>query len=350
MCISKIKQFNKNENGAIAIMFAFGLVPLIGVVGASVDYTKATKDRASLQQAVDAAALAGVKIAFTDKAKGIDHAKKIFQANLPADMKTYTSIVSYNDATGIMDVSASGNYNTSFVSIIRVDKVEISTKSSAVVYENATAKKSSLAAVYGESEASSYNRIYAYCFDASKKSEPSRGRSMMTALFDNGGTKYGNQMPECGVNETISFRLYHVRFARYNSSAWNSSKIKTISKTENNDVFGSTFEYFTDTTMSDDVMVNNIENNIPMLETVICNSMTECKPISDGGIVPKGKDREPLVNKKPCAVGKYLYMGWEDLPPGYGGSDKDYDDISYVIECPKVVVSKKELSSPRLVK
>ena len=29
-----------------------------------------------------------------------------------------------------------------------------------------------------------------------------------------------------------------------------------------------------------------------------------------------------------------MYFGWEDRPPS-GGSDKDYDDITMVMKCPK---------------
>jgi Flp pilus assembly protein TadG len=350
MMKNRLIHFKQDEDGAVAIMFALALLPIMGMAGASVDYSKATKDRARLQQAVDAAALAGVKTAFVDEAKGIDQAKKVFAANLAKDMKEYTPVVKYNPSTGIMNVTASGSYKTNFVSIIKINDIAIGAQGSAQSSETATVKKSNLVAVYGDSEASSYNRIYAYCFDSTKKAEANRGRTMMTPLFDNGGTKYGNQMPECGLNETISFRLYHVRFARENPDLWDSSKPRVISKTSNNDIHGAVYEFYTDTTMSSEVMVFNIENNIPMLETIVCGSLDECKPVSEGGIVPKGKNREPAVNSKVCATGKYMYFGWEDLPPGYGNTDKDYDDITYVIECPKSVVSKKELSLARLVK
>ncbi|BAT60822.1 von Willebrand factor type A domain protein [Variibacter gotjawalensis] len=50
-------RFGADTRGNIAIMFAFLLVPLIGAVGFSVDYGRATYTRSSLQNAIDAAAL-----------------------------------------------------------------------------------------------------------------------------------------------------------------------------------------------------------------------------------------------------------------------------------------------------
>jgi hypothetical protein len=29
-----------------------------------------------------------------------------------------------------------------------------------------------------------------------------------------------------------------------------------------------------------------------------------------------------------------MYYGWEDRPPGLGWTDRDYNDIRVVIECP----------------
>jgi Flp pilus assembly protein TadG len=54
------KSFFDDDRGTIAIIFALGLVPLAGFMTVSLDYTRASRVKADLQSAADAAALAGV--------------------------------------------------------------------------------------------------------------------------------------------------------------------------------------------------------------------------------------------------------------------------------------------------
>ena len=32
-----------------------------------------------------------------------------------------------------------------------------------------------------------------------------------------------------------------------------------------------------------------------------------------------------------------MYFGWEDRPPGFGSSDRDYDDIRLIVSCPEII-------------
>lgn len=50
--------FGKAENGNVAIIFALAIIPVIGLVGAAIDYSRANAMRASMQAAADSAALA----------------------------------------------------------------------------------------------------------------------------------------------------------------------------------------------------------------------------------------------------------------------------------------------------
>src|ERR1043165_8048026 len=58
-------RFLKNRRGGVAPMFALCIIPLIGFVGAAVDYSHANSLKAKLQAALDATALAMAKIAPT---------------------------------------------------------------------------------------------------------------------------------------------------------------------------------------------------------------------------------------------------------------------------------------------
>ena len=49
-------RFRAAENGNIAVIFAIALVPLLGFVGAAIDYSRATTARSAMQSALDSAA------------------------------------------------------------------------------------------------------------------------------------------------------------------------------------------------------------------------------------------------------------------------------------------------------
>ena len=57
---STARAFVPAQTGSAAATFAIALIPVAGAVGAFFDYTKASEVKASLQNALDAAVLAGV--------------------------------------------------------------------------------------------------------------------------------------------------------------------------------------------------------------------------------------------------------------------------------------------------
>jgi Flp pilus assembly protein TadG len=54
-------QFERSREGSVVSTFALALVPMVGLVGAAVDYSTANNARTSLQIALDAALIAGAK-------------------------------------------------------------------------------------------------------------------------------------------------------------------------------------------------------------------------------------------------------------------------------------------------
>ncbi|MEZ5785864.1 MAG: TadE/TadG family type IV pilus assembly protein [Xanthobacteraceae bacterium] len=55
---SQWRAFGRAENGNVAVIFAVSTIPVIGLVGAAIDYSRANAMRASMQAAVDSTALA----------------------------------------------------------------------------------------------------------------------------------------------------------------------------------------------------------------------------------------------------------------------------------------------------
>ena len=52
-----VKQFRKSERGNVMLTFALATIPMIGFVGAAVDYSRGNSAKAAMQAAVDSTAL-----------------------------------------------------------------------------------------------------------------------------------------------------------------------------------------------------------------------------------------------------------------------------------------------------
>src|SRR3954471_781211 len=60
-----LSRLRKNCRGSVAPTFALAIIPVFGLTGAAVDYTRASSVRTSIQAALDTTALAMAKIAPT---------------------------------------------------------------------------------------------------------------------------------------------------------------------------------------------------------------------------------------------------------------------------------------------
>lgn len=91
----QLARFAGAEQGNIAVIFAIALVPVLGFVGAAIDYGRGVKARSSLQVALDSAALMVSK----DLTNGI-----ITEADIEAKAKAYFSGL-YTDNTGTVSTA-----------------------------------------------------------------------------------------------------------------------------------------------------------------------------------------------------------------------------------------------------
>lgn len=66
-----LPRFAADRQGAVALLFAFVLIPLLAVAGVAVDYGRSARTRADLQSAVDGAALAAGKNAIEQQRKDL---------------------------------------------------------------------------------------------------------------------------------------------------------------------------------------------------------------------------------------------------------------------------------------
>jgi Flp pilus assembly protein TadG len=126
----------KSNDGAIAITFALAFLPIMGLAGAAIDYSKATAVRATIQQAADAAALAGARALSNGRpplqARG--QALWVFRAN--------TAGIEYINNRGVpviaqardgftMDVEATVAVPNNFLTIAGIRSITVAVKASA---------------------------------------------------------------------------------------------------------------------------------------------------------------------------------------------------------------------------
>jgi Flp pilus assembly protein TadG len=79
------RRFGRDDKGAVALIFALALVPVIGMTGAAIDYNRGSQLRARMATASDAAVLAAVKAGNVPIADRERIAEATFRANLGVD-------------------------------------------------------------------------------------------------------------------------------------------------------------------------------------------------------------------------------------------------------------------------
>ncbi len=127
-----LSRFWKDCRGGVAPMLAIGIVPLVGAVGAAVDYSRANDARATMQTALDATALKMSTTAATQNAADIQtSATNIFNAlyNRP-EVQNATVSAQYSGTAGsqlVLDGSAT--VPTTFMHVFGVDEINITATS-----------------------------------------------------------------------------------------------------------------------------------------------------------------------------------------------------------------------------
>jgi Flp pilus assembly protein TadG len=339
-----VSGFRRDRGGNVAVIFGISIVPVMGLTGGAVDLSQATRDMAGLQSAFDAAAIAGVRQAALGSAVVTLTAQNFLAANLPTRLKTYPVTIAPSNGGKTVRITTNGTMQTTFLGIIGMKTMNIVARSTATstTIETVTSKKPVTAQL--DPEAGDYNRMYVYCYDDARRNQPDKGRSQMTAIADNAGTTYNFNMPACKATETFSYRLYNVRNARTQPHLWDTALPGTLIANNAADwanpwANNLSYNYYSDTRMVGGVPTHQFSNGVPILETVICKNLGQCKSKGNGGILPSGTNRTPQQATEACSPGKYIYFGWEDRPPGYGWTDSDYDDIRVIVECPSTTTT-----------
>jgi len=123
-------KLTRNSEGSVVSTFALSMVPLIGLVGAAVDYSSATNARTSLQGALDAALIAGAK---DGSANWATTALNTFNANLNAKLATNVNATFQLTSNRAYTGSVSATVPSNFLGVLGVSGINIGTSGTATV-------------------------------------------------------------------------------------------------------------------------------------------------------------------------------------------------------------------------
>ncbi len=130
-----LTRFWNNRRGSVAPLLGIAIIPLMGAVGAAVDYTRASATRAAFQVALDSTALMLSKTAATDSSSDLQTAAtNTFNALFTRpDVKNVTVTAGYSSTNGSQIVlDGSATLNTNFLGVLGIDEINISATATSV--------------------------------------------------------------------------------------------------------------------------------------------------------------------------------------------------------------------------
>jgi Flp pilus assembly protein TadG len=127
-----LRNFQSARGGNVAITFALAALPLIGGIGAAIDYSRANFVKAKMQAALDATALLLSKEAARDTSSQLQtNASKYFLAEFnPAGAQNIAISVTYSSSGGSsLSVSGSASVPTTFAAVLGIKTINLSNTS-----------------------------------------------------------------------------------------------------------------------------------------------------------------------------------------------------------------------------
>ena len=117
-----LRVFLQDRRGGVAPMFALAIIPVIGLVGAAIDYSRANSIKAGMQAALDATALAMAKLAPTlTQSRAADARRPPISRRCSTTPTRRTSSITptYTTSGGSqLTVTASASMDTTFMKVM----------------------------------------------------------------------------------------------------------------------------------------------------------------------------------------------------------------------------------------
>lgn len=123
------RAFARSKRGNVAITFALAAIPLLGFIGAAIDYSAASAAKVDLQSALDSTALMLAREAASDSSSQLQtHASQYFTAVFQKPQASNVAITATYTSSGGSQVTVAGSASiaTAFMSILGFPSLNIS--------------------------------------------------------------------------------------------------------------------------------------------------------------------------------------------------------------------------------
>lgn len=121
-------QFCRADDGNIAVIFAIALIPIVGLVGAAVDYSKAGDVKVHLQTALDTALLAGSTQTADQQ---VSTATSVFNGNFNGKFASAATATFTQNGDGSLSGTASSSVAASFLGVFGINTLSVGAKGTA---------------------------------------------------------------------------------------------------------------------------------------------------------------------------------------------------------------------------
>jgi Flp pilus assembly protein TadG len=126
--------FRRAEQGNVILVFAIALIPIIAMMGAAIDYSRANSVKADMQAALDATALAMVKnspLGSMTQAQMTTSATNTFTAlfNRPYAQNVSVTPTYTSGSSSTLNVAGSATVPTTFMQVVGIKQVAVATSS-----------------------------------------------------------------------------------------------------------------------------------------------------------------------------------------------------------------------------
>lgn len=123
-------RFWTDRKGSMIVQFAVALIPVLGVMGAAIDYSQASLERTKMQVALDATGLFLSKLpANTSQEELNAQAQLFFFANFPSQVVSGIALtITPGDVPGKLNLAAKGTYTPKLVNVLGIGNYEVGTK------------------------------------------------------------------------------------------------------------------------------------------------------------------------------------------------------------------------------
>lgn len=129
---SKLRELRHASGGNVVVIFALSIIPVMGGVGAAVDYSQANSIKAAMQQAADSASLGTIKTAASLSASAVQStAQGLFTSSFNRPSVSPIVSATYDSATNVVTVNATTTHPTNFMKMLGVANMGVSVKSKA---------------------------------------------------------------------------------------------------------------------------------------------------------------------------------------------------------------------------